>query len=216
MIALFLSTPCALLVSVPLVWYSAVNGAYRCNVLFRSCRSMRALNAVRAVAVDEGEGDNQLPKVVSVKSDQLTPDALLQLAANAESCSSSRTARAICAAYTGPIRSEYLSYAVDIPESGVEVYIESTRGCVGTRELMILKGVDIPEADLSDGYVVYVSVGEQYAGKILLQEVVQSDVKPALKELRALGVHTITLFSNASNASVSESAKELQADHLHC
>ena len=74
MIALFLSTPCALLVSVPLVWYSAVNGAYRCNVLFRSCRSMRALNAVRAVAVDEGEGDNQLPKVVSVKSDQLTPD----------------------------------------------------------------------------------------------------------------------------------------------
>ena len=216
MIALFLSTPCALLVSVPLVWYSAVNGAYRCNVLFRSCRSMRALNAVRAVAVDEGEGDNQLPKVVSVKSDQLTPDALLQLAANAESCSSSRTARAICAAYTGPIRSEYLSNAVDIPESGVEVYIESTRVCVGTRELMILKGVDIPDADLSDGYVVYVSVGEQYAGKILLQEVVQSDVKPALKELRALGVHTITLFSNASNDSVSENAKELQADHLHC
>ncbi len=216
MIVLFLSTPCALLVSVPLVWYSAVNGAYRCNVLFRSCRSMRALNAVRAVAVDEGEGNSQLPKVVSVKSSQLTPEALLQLAANAESCSSSRTAHAICAAYTGPIRSEYLSNAVDIPESGVEVYIESTRVCVGTRELMILKGVDIPDADLTDGYVVYVSVGEQYAGKILLQEVVQSDTKPALKELRALGVHTVTLFSNASNDSVSENAKELQADHLHC
>lgn len=43
MIVLFLSTPCALLISVPLVWYSAVNGAYSCDVLFRSCRSMRAL-----------------------------------------------------------------------------------------------------------------------------------------------------------------------------
>ena len=94
MIVLFLSTPCALLISVPLVWYSAVNGAYRCDVLFRSCRSMRALNAVRAVAVDEGKGDSQLPKVISVKSSQLTPEALLQLAANAESCSNSRTARA--------------------------------------------------------------------------------------------------------------------------
>ena len=216
MIVLFLSTPCALLISVPLVWYSAVNGAYRCDVLFRSCRSMRALNAVRAVAVDEGEGNSQLPKVVSVKSSQLTPEALLQLAANAESCSNSRTARAICAAYNGPILTQYLSRAVDIPESGVEVYIESTRVCVGTRELMILKGVDIPDADLTDGYVVYVSVGEQYAGKILLQEVVQSDTKPALKELRALGVHTITLFSNASNDSVSENAKELKADHLYC
>ena len=81
---------------------------------------------------------------------------------------------------------------------------------------MILKGVDIPDADLTDGYVVYVSVGEQYAGKILLQEVVQSDTKPALKELRALGVHTITLFSNASNDSVAENAKELKADHLYC
>ena len=167
MIVLFLSTPCALLISVPLVWYSAVNGAYRCDVLFRSCRSMRALNAVRAVVVDEGEGDIQLPKVVSVKSSQLTPEALLQLAANAESCSSSRTARAICAAYSGPILTQYLSRAVDIPESGVEVYIESTRVCVGTRELMILKGVDIPDADLTDGYVVYVSVGEQYAGRKL-------------------------------------------------
>ena len=216
MIVLFLSTPCALLISVPLVWYSAVNGAYRCDVLFRSCRSMRALNAVRAVAVDEGEGDSQLPKVISVKSNQLTPEALLQLAANAESCSNSRTARAICAAYNGPILTQYLSRAVDIPESGVEVYIESTRVCVGTRELMILKGVDIPDADLTDGYAVYVSVGEQYAGKILLQEVVQSDTKPALKELRALGVHTITLFSNASNDSVAENAKELKADHLYC
>lgn len=216
MIVLFLSTPCALLISVPLVWYSAVNGAYSCDVLFRSCRSMRALNAVRAVAVDEGEGNSQLPKVVSVKSSQLTPEALLQLAANAESCSNSRTARAICAAYSGPILTQYLSRAVDIPESGVEVYIESTRVCVGTRELMILKGVDIPDADLTDGYVVYVSVGEQYAGKILLQEVVRSDTKPALKELRALGVHTITLFSNASNDSVAENAKELKADHLYC
>ena len=216
MIVLFLSTPCALLISVPLVWYSAVNGAYRCDVLFRSCRSMRALNAVRAVAVDEGEGDSQLPKVISVKSSQLTPEALLQLAANAESCSNSRTARAICAAYSGPIHTEYLSRAVDIPESGVEVYIESTRVCVGTRELMILKGVDIPDADLTDGYAAYVSVGEQYAGKILLQEVVQSDTKPALKELRALGVHTITLFSNANNDSVSENAKALKADHLYC
>lgn len=177
---------------------------------------MRALNAVRAVAVDEGGGDSQLPKVISVKSSQLTPEALLQLAANAESCSNSRTARAICAAYSGPILTQYLSRAVDIPESGVEVYIESTRVCVGTRELMILKGVDIPDADLTDGYVVYVSVGEQYAGKILLQEVVQSDTKPALKELRALGVHTITLFSNASNDSVAENAKELKADHLYC
>ena len=72
------------------------------------------------------EGDSQLPKVVSVKSSQLTPEALLQLAANAESCSNSRTARAICAAYSGPILTQYLSRAVDIPESGVEVYIEST------------------------------------------------------------------------------------------
>lgn len=216
LIVLFLATPCALLISVPLVWYSAVNGAYHCNVLFRSCRSMRALNAVRAVAVDEGEGDSQLPKVVSVKSSQLAPEALLQLAANAESCSNSRTARAICAAYNGPILTQYISNAVDIPESGVEVYIESTRVCVGTRELMILKGVDIPDADLTDGYAVYVSVGEQYAGKILLQEVVQTDTKPALNELRALGVHTITLFSNANNDSVSENAKALKADHLYC
>lgn len=214
---LIIANPCALLVAVPLTWYCAVNGAYSNHILFRSCRAMRRLLQVRSVALDDnGTVSGELPKVVSIKSDHLSPELLLKLAAHAEYRSKSRTARAILAAYSGPLAPELIDSALDIPECGTEVYIQSLRICVGTRELMILKGISIPEEDLAEEYVVYVAIADRYAGKLLLKEVSNTDAKPAVNELRTRGVRSVTLFSNAQNESVSKIAKSLKAEQLYC
>lgn len=214
---LVIANPCALLVAVPLTWYCAVNGAYANHVLFRSCRAMRNLVHIRSVALDDnGAASGDLPKLVSIKSDQLSPELLLKLAAHAEYRSGSRTARAILAAYSGPLAPELIDSALDIPECGTEVYIQRLRICVGTRELMILKGISIPDEDLAEEYVVYVAIADRYAGKILLKEVANTDAKPAVKALRAMGIRSVTLFSNAQNESVTKIAKSLKAEQLYC
>lgn len=214
---LVIANPCALLVAVPLTWYCAVNGAYVNHVLFRSCRAMRSLVHIRSVVLDDNNAAaGDLPKLVSIKSDQLSPELLLKLAAHAECRSKSRTARAILAAYNGPLAPELIDSALDIPECGTEVYIQHLRICVGTRELMILKGISIPDEDLTEQYVVYVAIADRYAGKILLREVANTDAKPAVKALRAMGIRSVTLFSNAQNESVSQIAKSLKAEQLYC
>lgn len=214
---LVIAGPCSLFVSIPLTWYCAVNGAYTSHVLFRSCRAMRRLLRVRSVALDDnGASSGDLPKLVSIKSDRLSPELLLKLAAHAEYRSSSRTARAILAAYNGPLAPELIDKALDIPECGTEVYIRNLRICVGTRELMILKGIFIPDEDLAEEYVVYVAIADQYAGKLLLREVSNTDATPAVQDLRAGGVRSVTLFSNAQNESVSNIAKALKAEQLYC
>lgn len=214
---LVIASPLSLLAAVPLTWYCAVNGAYANHVLFRSCRAMHKLLRVRSVALDDrGAASGDLPKLVSIKSDHLSPELLLKLAAHAECRSHSRTARAILAAYNGPLAPELIDHALDIPECGTEVYIQNLRICVGTRELMILKGISIPDEDLAEAYVVYVAIADRYAGKILLQEVANTDAKPAVKDLRAMGVRSVTLFSSAQNESVSKIAKSLKAEQLYC
>lgn len=214
---LVIANPCALLVAVPLTWYCAVNGAYANHVLFRNCRAMHGLARIRAVALDDNNAaSGDLPKLVSIKSEKLSPELLLKLAAHAEYRSRSRTARAILAAYNGPLAPELIDSALDIPECGTEVYIQHLRICVGTRELMILKGISIPDEDLSEEYVVYIAIADRYAGKILLKEVANTDAKPAVKALRAIGVRSVTLFSNAQNESVTKIAKSLKAEQLYC
>ena len=214
---LVIANPCALLAAVPLTWYCAVNGAYANRALFRSCRAMHSLARVRSVVLDDNSAaSSDLPKLVSIKSDHLSPELLLKLAAHAEYRSNSRTARAILAAYNGPLAPELIDSALDIPECGTEVYIQRLRICVGTRELMILKGISIPDEDLSEEYVVYVAIAERYAGKILLKEVANTDAAPAVQALREMGVRSVTLFSNAQNESVTKIAKSLKAEHLYC
>lgn len=214
---LVIANPSALLIAVPLTWYCAVNGAYANHVLFRSCRAMRSLVHIRSVVLDDNNASSgDLPKLVSIKSDHLSPELLLKLAAHAECRSKSRTARAILAAYNGPLAPELIDSALDIPECGTEVYIQRLRICVGTRELMILKGISIPDEDLAEEYVVYVAIADRYAGKILLKEVANTDAKPAVKAMRAMGVRSVTLFSNAQNESVSKIAKSLKAEQLYC
>ena len=73
----------------------------------------------------------------------------------------------------------------------------------------------LPEEDLSDGYVVYVSVQGTYAGKLMLREVASQETHDAMEELRQLGVRSVTLFSPAQNDSVTMVARDLKAQ-LFC
>lgn len=213
---LVIANPYSLFASIGLTWLCALCGAYRFRILFRGAGAMRKLLKVRSVVLDDsGAEASELPKVISVKSDKVEPDMLLQLAAYAECHSESRTAKAILAAFHAPINEKLVERTLDIPRSGVEAYVSGLHLFVGTRELMLLHSITIPEEDLSDGYAVYVAVQGTYAGRLMLQEVANLETKDAMEELRELGVRTVTLFSPAQNESVTDIARELKAQ-LFC
>lgn len=213
---LVISNSASLLIARSLTWFCLIGGVYRTGVMVRSVRAMRKLLHVRAVVLDDSSITNEdLPTVASIKSTQLTPDLLLKLAAHAESQSQSRTARAILAAYPGTINEELIDRSLDIPDNGVESYVNGMRICVGTRELMILKGITIPDEDLTEDYVVYVSVANKYAGKFILKEGKSADVDAAMYAFRQQGIESLTVFSGAQNDSVASIARELKAEQLY-
>ena len=213
---LVIANPYSLVASSALVWLCAMCGVYRTRTLFRGCSSMRKLLNVKSVVLDEsGQADETLPKVISAKSDKVSAEMLLRLAAYAECHSESRTARAIRAAYREPIDESIVERTLDIPRCGVEAYISNLHLFVGTRELMLLHSITVPEEDLTDGYAVYVAVQGSYAGRLMLQEVSGLQTQEAMEDLRALGVRTVTLFSPAQNDSVTAVARELKAQ-LFC
>ena len=154
---LVIANTASLVIARALTWYCAIGGAYRCGVMVRSVRALQKLLQTRAVVLDDSSiTDADLPTVSAIKSAKLNSDLLLKLAAHAESQSESRTARAIIAAYPDDINPSLIEKTLDIPDNGVESYVNGLRICVGTRELMILKGITIPDEDITDDYSVYV------------------------------------------------------------
>ena len=213
---LVIANPYSIVASAAIVWLCALCGAYRFRIFFRSTESMRKLLRIRSVVLDDtGRDDSELPKVISAKSERLDPNMLLRLAAYAEYHSESRTAKAILAAFHEPIDESLIERTLDIPRCGVEAFISGLHLFVGTRELMLLHSISVPDEDLSDGYAVYIAVQGTYAGRLMLQEVSNLQTMDAMEDLRDLGVRTVTLFSPAQNESVTAVARDLRAQ-LFC
>ena len=213
---LIIANPYSLFASTVLTWLCALCGAYRFRILFRGSNSMQKLLNVRSVVLDDSDtNEAALPKIISAKSEKLEPEMLLRLAAYAECHSDSRTAKAILAAFHEPIDESLVERTLDIPRCGVEAFVGGLHLFVGTRELMLLHSITVPEEDLTDGYVVYIAVQGTYAGRLMLQEVANLQIKDAMEDFRELGVRTVTLFSPAQNDSVTAIARELKAQ-LFC
>ena len=213
---LVIANTASVVIARSLTWYCAIGGTYRFGIMVRSARALQKLLQVRAVVLDDSSiTDLDLPTVSVIKSEQLTPDLLLKLAAHAEANSESRTARAILAAYPDDIDFDLIEKSLDIPDNGVEAYVNGLRICAGTRELMILKGITVPEEDLTDDYVVYVSVANKYAGKIILKEGKSADTDAAMHEFRKQGIDALTVLSGAQNDSVASIARDLKAEKLY-
>ena len=184
--------------------------------MVRSARALRKMLQVRKVVLDDCSiTDADLPTVSAIKTEQLTPELLLKLAAHAECKSESRTARAILAAYPDTVNPDLIEKFLDIPDNGVEAYVNGMRICVGTRELMILKGIKVPDEDITDDYVVYVSVANKYAGKLILKEGKRADTDAAFYEFQKQGITSLTVFSGAQNDSVAGIARDLKAEQLY-
>lgn len=213
---LAISTTASLVFSRALTWYCAIGGTYNHGIMVRSARALKKLLQVRSIVLDDSSiTDTDLPMVSAIKTTQLTPELLLKLAAHAESQSDSRTARAILAAYPDDIQTSLIDRTLDIPDQGVESYVNGYRICVGTRELMILKGVSVPDEDITDDYAVYISVANKYAGKLILKEGKSADTDAAMHEFRKQGIDSLTVFSGAQNDSVAGIARDLKAEKLY-
>ena len=213
---LVISNTASIVMAKALTWYCAIGGTYRCGIMLRSARAAKKLLQVHSIVLDDSSiTDADLPTVSAIKAPQLSPELLLKLAAHAESQSESRTARAIIAAYPEELDPTLIDRTLDIPDNGVESYVNGMRICVGTRELMILKGIAIPDEDLTDDYVVYVSVADKYAGKLILKEGKRADTDSAIYLLQKQGIESLTVFSGANNDSVADIARDLKAEELY-
>lgn len=207
---LILSNPCALLVAAPLIRLASIAGGAIRGILPASCDVMDALSRAGAVAFDRpGTLSDGTPRVTAVKSARLDADTLLKITAHAMAYSSDKLARSVINAYGGTIYIELVEKFVEYPGSGVEVYVDGVRICAGSYDLMQAKGVEVPVSDITDELAIYVSVAEDYAGRLSLTDGLRKDAPEGISELHSQHVDAVVMFTDESSASAAKTAAEL-------
>ena len=201
-IFLVVSCPCALVISIPLVYYSALGVASRNGIIIKGSKYIDVIRKVENFVFDKTgtltEGEFE---IVAIEGDEST----LKWAAMGEFYSTHPIAKAIVKSYDGFIDEKAISDIVELPSKGVSYQFDESLIMLGNHLMMSEKGISIDIFD-SDETVVYVAKDNQLIGRILLQDSVKSKAESLMKTLSSKVVH---ILSGDRKSAVESVAKRL-------
>ena len=211
LIFLVISCPCALVLSVPLGFFSGIGEASRKGILVKGSNYIQILKDVDTVVMDKTgtltKGTFTVTKIVSANS--FPEDELLRLAAMGEKMSTHPIAKSIVEAYEekyGAV-ADAQSYE-EISGHGVLAVINGKQVALGNQKLMKDQKVSVVPYE-GIGSVVYVSVDGVYAGYLVVSDVVKPDSAEGIRRLKQCGVNNIVMLTGDSRKNAEETGKLL-------
>ena len=215
---LVISCPCALVLSVPLAFFSGIGAGSKKGILFKGGVAIEALQNVKAVVMDKTgtitKGNFVVQEIVPAGS--YSQDELLKAAASCEEASSHPIAVSIMAAANE--RRLSVEHAKQIKEiSGNGILAELSEGTVlcGNRRLLEQNQVDLsayqPKAY---GTEVLLAVDGVYAGYLVISDTVKEDASQAVAAMKQQNIRTVMLTGDAKE-NAQEVAEKIGIDEVH-
>ena len=213
---LVISCPCALVISIPLSFFGGIGGASACGILVKGSTYLEELARTGIVVFDKtGTLTQGTFKVTGVHpADGITDEQLVEAAALAESWSKHPISLSIKAAYGKEIDSARVTDVEELGGHGVTAKVDGKPVAAGNARLMEKLGLSAP-AVRETGTVVHVAIDGQYAGCLLIADVVKPHSAEAIRALKAAGVRkTVMLTGDAEPVAKAVSA-QLGLDEYH-
>ncbi len=209
------SCPCALVVSIPLSFFAGIGGASHEGILIKGSNYLETLSQVRTVVFDKtGTLTKGVFEVTAVHHSDMDEKKLLEYAALAECASSHPISRSLQRAYGRPIDR---SRVTDIQESsghGVTAVVDGHTVAAGNSKLMERLGVAYHDCH-SVGTIIHMAVDGQYAGHIVISDVVKPNAKAAIDALHRAGVEKTVMLTGDGKKVADAVAAELGVDEVH-
>lgn len=209
---LVISCPCALVLSVPLAFFSGIGNASKHGILLKGGRVIEALANVKAVALDKTgtitSGDFKVHNVETVGS-HVSSGQLLSMAAAIEAVSTHPIATSIVSeAKDQGLTVEPSDFVQELAGEGMVGMADGQQVLVGNRRLMERYDVQgYPTEPAEYGTEVLVAEGNTYLGRIIIADEARPDSAEAIADLNRQDIKTVMLTGDAE-ASANYIAKE--------
>ena len=214
---LVISCPCALVLSVPLAFFSGIGAGSKYGILFKGGVTMEALKNVKAVVMDKTgtvtKGNFVVQKLVPVRG--VDADELLRLCASAELISSHPIATSIVnAAKARELKLERPHTFEEIAGEGLVAAAADGKILCGNKKLLQRFDIDFSAREEGNyGTEVLVARGGRYLGQIIIDDTLKEDAVAAVAALKKMQLTTAMLTGDAE-ASAQAVAKAAGIDEV--
>ncbi|QDF28158.1 heavy metal translocating P-type ATPase [Halarcobacter anaerophilus] len=215
LVFLVISCPCALVVSIPLSFFSAIGAVSKRGVLVKGANYIEKLTEIENIIFDKtGTLTHGVFEVTKIKSFGLKEDELLKYAAFAESFSTHPIAKSIEKAYGKEIDFKAVKSHEEFSGLGVKANIDSKDILVGNERLLEKFKIEIKEQIKENLNVIYVAVDYEFAGFIVVSDIIKVEAKEVIKNLKELEVSKVYMLTGDKKEVALDVAKNLGIDEV--
>lgn len=214
-IFLVISCPCALVISVPLGFFSGIGSASRIGVLVKGSNFLEAVAEVTTIVMDKtGTLTKGEFKVSEIVASGISEERLLEIAAYGESFSTHPIAASIKEAYDNKIDTDRIKDVKEISGHGVELLLDGKETLVGNGKLLKSHNISYEEHK-SGGTVVYVAYDNTFVGAIVISDTIKDGAKEAVADMKKVGVKNVVMLTGDRQKAAEEVAGELGIDTVY-
>ena len=211
---LVVSCPCALVISIPLSFFAGIGGASHEGVLIKGSNYLEALSDAKIVVFDKtGTLTQGVFEVTAVHHNTMDEAKLLEYAALAECASSHPISKSLQKAYGKEIDRSRVTDIEEVSGKGITAKVDGHEVLAGNAKLMALH--NIPYNDFHTvGTIIHMSIDGEYAGHIVISDVIKPHSKEAIQKLKHAGVEKTVMLTGDAKRVADQVAKELGIDEV--
>ena len=195
LVFLVTSCPCALVISVPLVFFSGIGRASREGIIVKGSSELENLSKIKTIVFDKTgtitKGNFEIQEIVSKN---ITNEELLEIAAYSECYSLHPVSKVILEKYGKEIDKSIISDFKEISGNGISLKINNDEILVGNYNLFRENKINVDNIN-SIGTIIYIAKNREYLGYILIADEIKNDAYNLIKSLKYNGIKRVVMLS---------------------
>lgn len=215
LVFLVISCPCALVVSIPLSFFSAIGAVSKKGVLVKGANYIEKLTEIQEIIFDKtGTLTKGVFQVTRVESFNLDKNELLEYAALVESFSTHPIAKAIVNAYDKELNLKEVSFCEELSGLGIKAKVKNKDILVGNERLLKQFGVEVKKEIKEELNIVYIAIDSKFEGFIVVSDIIKNEAKDFINELKKLNISKTYMLTGDKKEVALKVANDLQIDEV--
>ena len=216
LIFLVVSCPCALVISIPLSFFSGIGGASKAGILVKGSNYLELLAKAETIVFDKtGTLTKGIFEVTEINPVGCEKDKLLELAACAETYSNHPIAHSIKKAWGDVPTNDRVSDYREVSGMGICVTVDGKPVLVGNKKLLEENNIRVTDDELKTektGTVLYVVYDGVYRGSIVISDEIKPGADAAIESIKACGIRQTVMLTGDKREAAESTARELGID----
>ncbi len=212
---LVISCPCAILISVPLAFFTGIGTASKMGILIKGTNYVEVLSKVKTFAFDKtGTMTKGVFEVVGIHHCKMSEDEFIKIVAHIEFFSNHPIAKSILKYYGKDIDINKVNDVIEIGGRGLSGVVNGKKVLAGNDKLMKDNNIDFIECK-SAGTIVHVAIDGSYEGHILIDDVIKENAEKSISYLKRLGAKKTIMLTGDRESTAKEVSDKIGIDEYH-